>query len=373
METPFALKSAGFGSIRRKGESQIETNFSANMARARRRRPAAEPRRSGEHPLCYHHRRLFGHDPFPWLCSAAVLAQGGSPLLRRVASEISALDQVVGNATSAEAATTARLQSVAAWAPQLERYLALASEPTVRTVCEVGFNAGHSALLWLVAGARRVESFDLFDAAYSGASLAYLQRRFPGRLNAHRGDSRQVASRAGLRLSAPCDLVVIDGKHTYENVLADFAHLRAHATADARFLFDDVCEARRCEDWHEGGNIHLAEPTLAVCDLLRSGALQRPLPGETAYGGVRQWVVLRPSANRTLMRGLRGHSGERGTPTIPGCARRCKLKWSTRLAQRGWADDATNPFGRRAREAQERVAVASGCPVGSSARLRNAF
>lgn len=161
--------------------------------------------------------------------------------------------------------------------------------------------------------------------------------------------------------------------------MSDFAHLRRHASAHARFVFDDVCEhsrsaslpharqlrrssradlpARgRCEDWHEGGNIHLGAPTLAVCDLVRSGALLPPAEGEAAYGGVRQWVVLRASASLFA-------SANGSAPTVPACKPRCKMRWTTRIAQRAWTDDAVSPFGRRARQAQARVRRASGCDL----------
>jgi hypothetical protein len=64
---------------------------------------------------------------------------------------------------------------------RLMRKLAL-EYGTGATVCEVGFNAGHSALLWLTAGARRVLSFELGQYPYSGVAVGWLAARFPGRL-----------------------------------------------------------------------------------------------------------------------------------------------------------------------------------------------
>ena len=49
-------------------------------------------------------------------------------------------------------------------------------------MCEVGFNAGFSSLVWLSAGAGRVHSFELGQYPHSRLAAAWLQARFPGRL-----------------------------------------------------------------------------------------------------------------------------------------------------------------------------------------------
>ena len=66
---------------------------------------------------------------------------------------------------------------------------AAAARAPLHTVCEVGFNAGHSALLWLLGAPRaRVVSFDIgLYPALVGAR--WLSRRFPGRFTLVQGDS----------------------------------------------------------------------------------------------------------------------------------------------------------------------------------------
>ena len=44
-----------------------------------------------------------------------------------------------------------------------------------------------------------------------------------------------------------CDLVSIDGAHTYQNVLADVTYLSRLARPGAPFLIDDVCDPAGCE------------------------------------------------------------------------------------------------------------------------------
>ena len=44
-----------------------------------------------------------------------------------------------------------RMGSVAASRPQTDFYARLAGSPAIRTICEVGFNAGHSTAIWLAS------------------------------------------------------------------------------------------------------------------------------------------------------------------------------------------------------------------------------
>lgn len=97
----------------------------------------------------------------------------------------------------------------------LQYYAEAASN--VSTICEVGFNWGASALVWLHANpSARVYSFDLAERAYTNATLAWLNQQYGGRLVLLRGDSAQtipaftVASR---RKQLSCDLILVDGDH----------------------------------------------------------------------------------------------------------------------------------------------------------------
>ena len=64
---------------------------------------------------------------------------------------------------------------------QMAWYAALAGRPWVHEVCEIGFNAGHSALIWLAAGATRVTAFDLGVHNASGAAAEARKPRAPPR------------------------------------------------------------------------------------------------------------------------------------------------------------------------------------------------
>ena len=125
---------------------------------------------------------------------------------------------------------------------QLRLYYYLARQPWVSTICEIGFNAGHSTLQWLAGNDKAiVYSFDIGEHGYTRPMFTYLQRRFPGRLNVTIGDSRKTIPRfSATNRHVKCDLVIVDGGHTYDIALADLINMRALANADHNVLvFDD--------------------------------------------------------------------------------------------------------------------------------------
>lgn len=138
---------------------------------------------------------------------------------------------------------------------QTEQYAALAAAPAVRTICETGFNGGHSALLYLLANpTAHVISFDLGKYAYTDAAAQWLAAKFPQRFELIRGDSTQtvprlVAERPDLR----CDFISVDGGHTEEVATADVWNLARIATlspsgdaANVLLVDDTPCMAPYC-------------------------------------------------------------------------------------------------------------------------------
>ncbi|CAN0191442.1 unnamed protein product, partial [Ectocarpus fasciculatus] len=107
----------------------------------------------------------------------------------------------------------------------------------VRTICEVGFNAGHSSLNWLLNShpSTRVLAFDLGAHEYVGAARDFLQAVFPGRLELVLGDSIETvpahtaADAAAGRDPRVCDLVFVDGNHSEEGTYADLVNFAAKA------------------------------------------------------------------------------------------------------------------------------------------------
>lgn len=114
--------------------------------------------------------------------------------------------------------------------------------PTGSTVCEVGFNMGHSALYWLIVGASRVLSFDLGEHAYISPAATWLTERFPGRVQVIVGDSRvTVPSFHAMWPDVRCDLIFVDGGHTEAAAEADLRNFEPMANRTHHIvLMDDV-------------------------------------------------------------------------------------------------------------------------------------
>lgn len=100
-------------------------------------------------------------------------------------------------------------------------YLAQAS--FVRTICETGFNYGHSSFNFLTANPKAiVHSFDLGVHPYAKVMAVRLGEMFPGRIAVHFGDSSATVPEFFRQNPAlRCDLMFVDGGHTYKVAKAD--------------------------------------------------------------------------------------------------------------------------------------------------------
>ena len=133
-------------------------------------------------------------------------------------------------------------------------YNLVAQRTSVKTICEIGFNSGVSALIWLLANPNaRVVMFDLWVHAAAPQAERFLRQSVLGESNAYRlviykGRSEQTvheAARAGER----CDVLSIDGGHSYKNALADLVGMHSLASDDNVALIDDTnCQAKWCLD-----------------------------------------------------------------------------------------------------------------------------
>ena len=82
----------------------------------------------------------------------------------------------------------------------------------IRNVCEIGFNAGHSATLFLnhKRNINNLQSFDLCNHKYSESCIKYIKLKYKSRFNIKCGDSKiTIPKYKGPKF----DLVFIDGGH----------------------------------------------------------------------------------------------------------------------------------------------------------------
>ena len=125
---------------------------------------------------------------------------------------------------------------------QYKFYHHIAQEPWVNVICETGFNAGHSAFQWLASSrpSTRLFSFDMCVHDYTQPMADYLKATFPGRLHLTCGDSGKTLPLA-TDLTNKCDLIVVDGGHTYDMAYKDLVNFKKLANSDHHLLiFDDA-------------------------------------------------------------------------------------------------------------------------------------
>src|SRR6218665_3492234 len=125
-----------------------------------------------------------------------------------------------------------------------EQYLVmhyLAKQSSARSVCETGFNMGHSSFNYLTANSRVVvNSFDLGRHPYAYPLSEYLRNLFPSRFFIHFGDSTQtipnfIRANPGFR----CDLMFVDGGHVYPVALSDLRNFARIANLDGNVIVLD--------------------------------------------------------------------------------------------------------------------------------------
>ena len=142
---------------------------------------------------------------------------------------------------------------------QRKLYYAIASNTRcIRTICEIGFNSGSSALIWLHANpTANVVMFDLWTHKYSPAAEAYLrtlpQLNATQRLTIVKGSSLQTVPEFARNASGTgfvCDLLSVDGSHKHQDAVDDIANMMAIANPqwNALFVDDTNCGYKYCVD-----------------------------------------------------------------------------------------------------------------------------
>eukprot|EP01065_Artemidia_motanka_P017267 TRINITY_DN2077_c2_g1_i2.p1 TRINITY_DN2077_c2_g1~~TRINITY_DN2077_c2_g1_i2.p1 ORF type:complete len:395 (+),score=116.81 TRINITY_DN2077_c2_g1_i2:129-1313(+) len=113
------------------------------------------------------------------------------------------------------------------------------------TLCETGFNAGHSAVTFLLGEPRlSMHSFDLFTQAYSHSALSFVKAVFgDGRMTLHSGDSGKSLTAAAQHKRFSCDALSVDGAHSFKACLTDVQGLARLLPRDGvPVLMDDTAE-----------------------------------------------------------------------------------------------------------------------------------
>lgn len=133
-------------------------------------------------------------------------------------------------------------------AQQIACYYGLAAryQESGATVCETGYNVGHSAVTFLSAlnsPLARYVGFDLGQLRrLTWSSVNLLNRSFfPGQVTMTYGRStRTLPAFLAQHPTLRCDILSIDGDHSLDGMRADWELLRAHTHANTTIFVDDI-------------------------------------------------------------------------------------------------------------------------------------
>jgi len=139
---------------------------------------------------------------------------------------------------------------------QRNTYLSISSNTEcIKTICEIGFNNGNSALMWLLSNpSAKVVMFDLFTHAYSAVAENFLRSKEilnTSRLSIIKGSSLDTVPLFFRNNSNfKCDLLSVDGAHSYDAAVMDIENMMqlANPAWNVLLVDDTNCWPSFCVD-----------------------------------------------------------------------------------------------------------------------------
>lgn len=128
------------------------------------------------------------------------------------------------------------------YSKQLNLYWA--GKQATQSICEIGFNAGHSAMLMLLGRNKTPLNFTVFDIGghpYTRPCFNYIQTSFPHvQFEYVEGDSTVTMPEWIKRNSMKYDVVHVDGGHTDHCIARDMKHTDLIVKTNGIVIIDDT-------------------------------------------------------------------------------------------------------------------------------------
>jgi predicted O-methyltransferase YrrM len=137
---------------------------------------------------------------------------------------------------------------------QVEDLIILTNKPNIKMM-EIGFNAGHSAEVFLQNNKElTLTSFDLGEHNYVMTAKEYIDATYPNRHNLILGDSRTtIPNYLENNKDVKFDIIFIDGGHQYEIAKADMENCLHFAHKDTIVILDDTVFTEGWEQFYTIG------------------------------------------------------------------------------------------------------------------------
>ena len=132
----------------------------------------------------------------------------------------------------------------------------IVNNKSINTVMEIGFNAGHSAELFLSSNKNiNLVSFDIGIHEYVNIGKKFIDRTYPGRHTLIIGNSLDTVPKYIKQENKKFDIIFIDGGHDYNVAKSDLFNCKKLAHNKTIVILDDTMNNNKwIHSWNKGPN-----------------------------------------------------------------------------------------------------------------------